>query len=558
MSWRAAWRLSEAPYTEITFQAIYALRQGNLPPPSEIGVDLVDRARRRVWQSKLLVSLVLALVASGAYVVLQPAAETLLGSGLPEPLYDGGALTGVLLLELTLLWWTGLQVLPTFLGASILPTLESLPIPERTLDRTAFLVLLRLFDAPALTCLILTPLAVGEAFHSPWAGIAILPGIAAVVLLALGLSLATGRFFVTRVQGSRGGRGRAGVRWAYMVLWAIPAFAMYGFVTFALQFFAGLKTVLVSGPPALLQVTLFSFPFPFALLPSVAAGGVGFANGVVPADPLSVGLGIALYAVPLGLLAAWLPGAPRRLARSVASASAPFKDADARLDTVSPWYAVLRKDLRVASRTPGYAFLLLLPLMDAVAIGAWTYVVNAASASAFNLGVAAVTTAALLATFFGPAFFAIEVMGYSYARSLPLPARSLLFGKVSLISLLYLIAAALVLGITLFRVFDPAVFAAFVVAEFPAVVAAAVFELGILLRRAERKGLPIVNLYAGGWWAVAVAVPGLLIASAPIVVFSDLKDGSPTFALLAMATASLVALVLVLPLALSLPSRRRE
>src|SRR5208283_1831019 len=86
---------------------------------------------------------------------------------------------------------------------------------------------------------------------------------------------------------------------------------------------------------------------------------------------------------------------------------------------------------------------------DAGALGLLTYATPAQNPVAASLALGAVTTAALLATFFGPAFFAIEVIAYSYGRSLPLSNRSVILGKVALIGSMYLIAAALIVGLTL-------------------------------------------------------------------------------------------------------------
>ncbi|MCI4317426.1 MAG: hypothetical protein L3J96_02715 [Thermoplasmata archaeon] len=538
MTWANAWRLSSAADAELAFQAIYALRQGNQLPTVH-DVNLVERARRRVTQSKVLVSFVLALLSFGDLLLLAPFVETQLGFGLPHALYAAGVISAVLLLELILLWWSGIQILPTYLGASILPTIETLPVDPKTLDRVALLLLIRLFDIPALTCLILTPFTIALALGSVWAGVAVIPGVVAVIILAITMALVTGRFFVMHVQGARGGRGQSVLRWSYLILWAVPAFAMYGFVTFAFQFFKALDQLTVAGGGASLSIVTASFPFALATLPSMAAAG-GWNELGFNAWPAI--LGAAAYgAVIIGLLF-WVRSAPRRLALSLPLADDSGRDGDTSLRSGSVVWAVLVKDLRTASRTPGYAFLILIPLLDSLALGLSTYIQTLSGANALNLASAAVVTAALLATFFGPAFFAIEVMGYSYTRTLPIRQRSLMGGKVALIVCIYLIAAGLVLGLTVLRVPQPFVFFAFVVAEFPAVIGAAVIEIGLLFLIARRRGLPIVNLYTGAWWAMVVGIPGLFVAGLPYVLFVLLSSSGSTTALLGMATAALLGL----------------
>ncbi len=552
-TWGEAWRLADPAYTELAFQAIYAVRQGNLPPAVP-AAELARRARTRVFQSKLLVSVLLGFLSMGSLLLLNPIAQKLFVSVMPQGLYVATVLGALVVLELTLLWWTGLQVLPAFLAAGIVPLLRTLPVDEVTLRRASLLLLLRLFDAPAITCLVLTPLAAGVALGSAWGGLLLFPSVLAAVVFAISLALVSGRFFVRRIQGAPGGLGAAAVRWTYLVLWAIPAFAMYGFLTVAPAFLRYVAGLVILGPSSSLDLIFLAFPFPLTTLP---AWGVGLAtSGAFGLDPAPILVGAVGYLAAIGGTGWWLRTAPLRLAVETPQASV-LPDLAARpLRFGSASVAVLRKDLRTASRTPGFAFLVLLPLLDAGALGVWTYVANPNPTDVFSLAAAAVASAALLATFFGPAFFAVEVLGYSYTRTLPLSGRSMLLGKVGLVAIIYLLSAVLVVSMTLLRIFSPGLFLAFVLAEFPAILAAAFFEFGLLFYRSQSKGLPITNLFAGAWWAVAVSIPGLLLAGTPLVVY-DLLRATPNWMLAVpvMGALALAELAATAPFALHVARR---
>jgi predicted permease len=553
MSWREARRISSVAFTEVCLQAIFAFRQGSAPL-SGSAVGAARLARRRVVQSKVLIAAVLGLVAAGGAGILADAPHiaqhAFFGVAVTVPVLQAGVLTGLLSLDVAFLWWTGLQVLPTFLASGVLTTLEPLPIDDRTLGRVAGLLYLRLFDLPAVVVLIATPLFVGLVL-GPAAGLVTIPGVVCAVAFSLALALLTGRAFVRRVQGSRGGGGRTVVRWTYLVLWVLPAFAMFGFSVAAPGFLALLGRTLAAGPSLGRDVLLAAYPFTFAALPPLSTGGAASLQ-------LDTG-GIAiLFAAAAGYLllaewsVAWLMRSVRRvgLAPPVIAAEGPTVHRE--LVPHGPARAVLTKDLRIASRTPGYAFLVLFPVLDALAIGLFTFVTGPGSNGALALALAAVTTAALLATFFGPAFFAIEVNAYAYGRTLPLTDRSIVLGKVALVAGVYTVAAGLVLGITVLRVFQPTVFLAFIAAEFPAVVAAAMLELGILFRRSRARGLPLVNLYAGAWYAIAVSIPGLVLAGAPLVAFHLLAAWPVATALLVMGLVAVAELSVAAPLALGL------
>jgi predicted permease len=547
MAWRTAFRLSGVAFTELSFQAIYAFRQGNLLPPLH-GPKLVAQARTRVLQSKALVAGLLGFLTLGAAFILHNAAFVathLLPYPIPLPLFDAGVLTALLSLDVAFLWWTGLQVLPTFLSSGVLPVLEPLPIDDATLRQTSTILYLRLFDLPVLTLLIMTPVLVGFAL-GPLVGLAILPGVAAAVVFALALALVTGRFFVRRVQGSRGGGGRALLRWTYLVLWVVPAFGLFGFVTLAPAFFGALAHLAAAGPSPEFNLLLLAYPFSLAVAPVLLTQG----TAAVPLGGSGLVLVLGACVLYLGLATAaalWMAGAIREIGRAPPTVPVAGSASSLRLRPTGPIYAVLVKDLRMASRTPGYAFLILLPILDAVALGLLTFVTGPRPGTGASLALGAVTTAALLATFFGPAFFAIEVVAYSYGRTLPLPDRTLVLGKVALIAMIYLVAAGLVLAITDLRISDPWVFLGFILAELPAVMAASFLELGILLRRARRRGLPLVNLYTGAWVAVLVSIPGLFVASAPLVTFEVFRGAAGVVGVGAMALVALGSLGIIAP-----------
>src|SRR5208282_2845838 len=401
MSWREALRLSNVAFTELSLQAVYAFRQGNVLPPGR-SKNLVARSRRLVVQSKVVISAVLALLTLGAAAILHLKAQSpQIFSSIPAGLFQSAILTGLLSLDIALLWWTGVQVIPTLISSGVLPVLEPLPIDPRTFRRVAGILYLRLFDFPALTIIILTPIAVGIAL-GPLAGLAALPGAVVAVIYALALSLLTGRFFLRRVQGSRGGGGRTVVRWAYLVLWLVPAFAMFGFITAAPQFFRSLGDLAAQGPSFDGTLLVAAFPFSFAALPALAAGGTEPLAIFSPTVDLVLGVSVSLYAALAVWSIVWLAGAVRNLQFLPTRPPVDLAPVSSVLRPTGFARAVLVKDLRIASRTPGYAFLILLPILDAVAIGLLTYASPLPDALAASLALAAVTTAALLATFFGP------------------------------------------------------------------------------------------------------------------------------------------------------------
>ncbi len=543
MGWKEAWRLSRAPLAEISFQAVYAFRQGNIAPPGP-AKELAPKAAARTTQSKALIGLVLALLALGAAALLRAGptvSAALTPYNLSPAAFDAGVLTGLYSIDVALLWWTGLQVLPILLSSGALPVLESLPIDETTLRRLAGLVYLRLFDVPVLAILITTPIFVGVAL-GPLAGIAVLPGVVTVIAFSLALSFVTGRYFTRKIQGSRGGGGRSLVRWAHLLLWLLPAVALLGFVSAGPAFFTLLSYAASGTIRGLLPTLEAAYPFTLAMLPALGAHGpLGWSLSGAEWIELAVAsagyLLLALYA------SLWVFDSVRSVGRLPAAVTAPGPAPEYVLRPQRPFLAVTDQGHPDRQPDPGYAFLLLLPILDSVAIGLVTLADAHRAGAAEGLGLAAVVSAALLATFFGPAFFSIEVLAFSYGRTLPLANRSVILGKAALVVTVYLLAGLIVLGITLLRVPAPWIFAGFIAAEFPAVLAAALLELGLLFRWARARGVPVPNLYTGAWSALLVALPGLVLAAAPLVLYE-------VYGFAAMALLSLAELAVCGPLML--------
>ncbi len=235
------------------------------------------------------------------------------------------------------------------------------------------------------------------------------------MLFALALALVTGRFFVRRVQGSRGGGGRSILRWTYLILWVVPAFGLFGFVTLAPAFFGALTTLTAAGPSISFDVLWGSFPFSLASLPALLTDGAG-------ALPLGEGGLVVLLGASAGYLAlavaaaVWMGRAIREVGIAPPGVPVPSTPSELVLHTSGRVYSVLVKDLRMASRTARVR------ISDPAAdprrgrAGPPDVRPGPRPGTGTSLALGAVTTAALLGTFFGPAFFAIEVVAYSYRK----------------------------------------------------------------------------------------------------------------------------------------------
>jgi predicted permease len=539
MDWKERRRIAATLYKELSFQSLYALKSGNLfAGEKDTGrKNKVELAERRALQSKITVSVMFAMMCAASILILTQG-QYYLPSSLTPLYFDSTIITMVLVVLFSLVWITGLQVALPFLSSQALTLLRSLPMREEDIEGITIYAFIRLFDLPLITAIVVLPLTVGVALGSWTAALASIPAVLLTEIFSLYLSLLTARFFALRVSGSSGGSVlNMATRWIYLVLWTIPSLIITIFIAFSLSILGTLGQWETSSPMAL--KLLFSiFPFPYSYIISALA--------IRPTLDISFILpwiiAAVLYACLAFFAARWLMKAPLELGRTQVTVTL-ATPRSSRLIATSPTIAIIKKDLRIASRTPAYAFLLLLPMLDAFILGLFTYVGNPNPVMADHYAKAAVTVAVLLATFFGPVFFVTEVMGFSLTKTLPITQRTLILGKSTLISIVYVVSFVLVAVLVASRVHDFEAFLFFAVAELPAVVAASLLEINILLWRADKTGIPISSLYSGAWWATIVVIPGLIVAGLPLIIYTVLAEGSfYSYSLAAMALSSLILL----------------
>jgi hypothetical protein len=226
----------------------------------------------------------------------------------------------------------------------------------------------------------------------------------------------------------------------------------------------------------------------------------------------------------------------------VTSAREKVKDTIIRPQT--PWLGIIRKDLRVASRSPSFASLFFLPAIQTAIL--------AMSLTSFGTGIESalgiLTGTSLLTLLLPPTLFSIEGLASSYTRSLPLTKRTLIRSKAFLTTITYLISLVVLLTVTLY-LRNPALYIGiFGAAQALSIAAASMVELRILTNKFWKKGEALGNLYARLSTYILVIIPGLVTVSLPIVLgfvafFFGGEWTVPVFVGVALAEFALIWLI---------------
>lgn len=521
---RELWRISGFVYRESAYQLAYMQRAGSLLPQAAEASLLAERATGSMLLNKVIVAVVLS--ASGALSAVVNFA--------PE---WGDAASNFAFFLVTLfafMMFVFLQPMTSFVSVRVAELLAPLPLSRSEAATVALLAFTRLFDVPIAAVAVVVPTAYAVAYRSPLAWSVALLGVVASSALALAASFALARSFYTKVL--RGGGSSVGatlLRIAGMLAWVFAATLLYlpyllfrlveGLAQAALGAL-GLQKELLAGLASII------YPFPFAYL-------LAFAVGQEPgAPPLLPALAAVGYTAAAAAAARWLTRGILEVHAAglpVAAAAGPLA-----LKTTHPWLAVVKKDLRLASRSPSHAFTVFAPL----AFGIYMALVWA-NEWAPTLGLAFLSLGSAVT------LLSTEALAQSITGALPLTKRLLLSAKISLAMGVYLlstVAAAAAAAVSGKAAIPLALLA---LAHAPAVAASAAVLLLIAYRLSEDGALPS-DLYSRFAHLLLPLVAGFLLLLLPALVYGValwlLKYPAPLALLALTATLELAVAAAVL------------
>jgi len=517
---RELWRISGFVYREVAYQLVYMQRSGSLLPQAEDASKLAKRATGTMLINKVLAAGFLS--AMGVFTALL---------GVPE---GGGTALGFAGFLATLLAFTlflFLQPMTSFVSVKVAELLAPLPLSKSEASTVALLAFVRLFDVTIVAVAIGVPTAYAVVYRSPLAWPIALLGVAVTSVFALATTFALAYAFYTKVvRGGSGSAGAALLRTLGMLAWIFAAALPYplsNLIAGLTQALASAEELLRGFPAGLGQLL---YPLPFAHLLAFAIGQA--------APPALPALAAASYAAAAYAASKWLV----RKVLEVSTGGLPpaLAAAPLALKTAHPWLAVVKKDLRLASRSPTHAFTVFAP----VAYGVYM-AVTWASEWAFALGLASLTLASAIL------LLSTEALAEQATGPLPLTRRLLVSSKVSLAAGVYLLstgaaaAAAAASG-------KPALPLALLGLAYAPTVAASVIVLSLLAFKVSESSAPPGDLYSRLARNLLPLIAGFLLLLIPAAVYGVLwllKHPDP---LLPMALAAVVELaVAVVALAAS-------
>jgi len=503
------WRLSTTVYKEVSFQSIFSLRSGSvLPRSGRTDVRrIVANARVNTLISKLVTTLFIAVF---AIFVFLPVTMSDVGPPVPRETAFLGSVSAFLAVVLFLIVFMGLQVSTSFVSSKIVDVLSPLPLSRRDVSRIVFLCFIRIFDIPLVAAGAVFLAVYFLAGGSILGGTISLVGIIVTEIFALALTTALARFFYSRVAGA-GGRSKwhTFLRFASMLLWILPTFAVYFVINFAREIVQSFA-YLTQGFSSFSQILVLLYPFSYGFLVSWAT----FPNGI---DYALVVLSIAAstaYTIIAYYCLRWVTWTVRKMGIGAVTRGWREPVTDTLIRPQVPWLGIIRKDLRVASRAPSYASLFLLPAIQ-TAVLAITFSSLGEIGLSTALGI--LTGLSMITLLLPPTLLSIEGLASAYTRHLPMRKMTLITAKTLLSTLTYMVSLVVLSIAAVATGKDFSLILAFGAAHGFSVAAAIMLELTILTRKFWKEGFAVGNIYSRISTYILILIPGYAIAAIPII-----------------------------------------
>ncbi|WP_457549223.1 hypothetical protein [Archaeoglobus sp.] len=434
------WDISKILYREILFKSIVETTVRKKPE------EIVKSVSNYMWMNKILIAVFIC--GMSVFVALNPTT------------FNCSIFLAYLLFTFVFFF---LQIVTSFVSHGF-DFLHILPLSKRDVSKIKMLTFLRIFDLPLFAVILVSTLAFGF-LVSPLSAFWALLGVITAELLAIAIVFRLARFFYSKIAYSTGG-WKTLLRIFYMVAWSVSAFGFY----FIADFISELPKVQVD-----LRGWDFVFPICFGYVMKGSLNSIALVSS------------LTYLAVAVVLFNRTLPIVNERVVVTTARATS------ISIKPTHPILGILKKDLKLTSRSPAHAMLLLFPIIEGL-----IFVKDAV------LLISMIMVAIVLVVF---AAYGVES---EFTKILPIDFWTLTAGKTLLLVIVYVVSVvcATVVRSLIGMSFSPIGFA-----QIPSVVAMGIFVALIYNKFGVKR-----DIYTGVISFVLILIPCMVLAYTPLVV----------------------------------------
>ncbi|MFW9831197.1 MAG: hypothetical protein ACFFD8_05435 [Candidatus Thorarchaeota archaeon] len=477
LTWREAWAISGKIASEVQFRSALSMSQGAMNQGWE---RQIEKIRKNTRNNKLTVSIFICVLAAiFGYTIWGTLSGTF---GTPFELrWITSALTISVfsLLGFAFLAFWGIMISTSFISTNAAAIGQYLPLSQSDAGKLSLLAYIRLFDVQMLTITFSFPIAYFIATLSITGALACLGAFLINVGLAITTMIILALYFYTRIQSAGGSRLGSIIRVFFIVLWAVTIMGV------SLSYYVISLLIPLIESWAVLLAPFWGwlyFAYPFSLGTFVV-----IVTGVPSTPPFWLDIGVTfLYGLLAFLGIRWASRFLVRIGRGtiLTPSSSTIRPVSVKLSGVG--YALLRKDIRIATRTPGQAIMFFLPILAMVPVflqfvfsSGWVYIMDV---------LIFVIIPTVMLGFFSIFFLSTEARGMAYTMTLPLKTERILRSKAQLLTIISVVIPLFVVVMSLFKPFTNA----------PVAYAIAISQIGVVYVSAFVSLVIFTRVIGGG------------------------------------------------------------
>lgn len=542
MNFKERWRIAGVIATQMRFDGFVDANPGNVARIKENPERISKSVRSSTRISSLLSTVMIIMIA--VLTIGVSGFDTSIGS---LNVRIAVSFSFFLLLAFVLIFFLNLTTTTGFFTSHAMELPSILPLGTKELENLAILAYARVFVAPAVATITIFPIACFILF-GPITGIVALIGCLATVSMSLRALIGFSRWFHEKSHSSDESKLGTVVRLAATLGLVIGIMSVYSIASYIPFLIQGIITF-AEVYPATYIILSFIFPFSFGFLASAVTPGISFGSQMIPFA--AVGTSI-LYAVIAFVFYQQSGKLLRGLALGGKSRGTigPLKEINIVIRT--PLKAVIRKDMRMATKTVGSAIVFAIPIFLMVMI--YPMISGWAQDGPIH-SIAALTAIAYANLFCGLSVVSVmmfDSQGSSIHEGLPLSSRMVLRGKTVISIIPYTVSMILIIIIlAMFNPITPLVLLIPIIATplgfaVPMIVGASVY-----LYRGGGRAVAI-NIGADQKMALIAGLIGAVVGLGPLLCFGIIMmiTGSQ---ILSLSSQLAIVIVMVLVAQFQIP-----
>jgi predicted permease len=538
MKLRDAWRIAKIAATETSLKGNIQMSGGYASISAQQDpAKFVSKARRSLTINKIVLSFFY-----GAAAVFFPLAFMVFQSGFGLTF---AGMSMFFLFGLLMLISFNLMFMTPFVSGETLIQLTSLPFSRDDLSLISVLTFFRMLDIPVAVYVLGFTAVYGLITSSIVGTFIVFIFTLANAIIGIFLAFFLARIFYTRILSTGGSRFRNVLRFIMVILYAM-SFGMFYLFSYFIQSVIALASLFTFiQEPAYAWTTLI-YPFSFTYLIATVTTSTALLPSLMTTQSILAIVASAVYIVIAYFAFKRGRNALRQLALGeiVMVPKLSGKSSEIRIRVGGVFSSMLKKDLKLASRSPAYAIFLIMPV---VGVLLFTLLI-----SRYDLVKLRDVAIALLYSSFFTSFFSLTLMwsesrGVSVLAQLPISTRRVVQAKSLASGLVSLAIPATLFGVSFFKTLSTPYSILIAVAEIGGIYSGALIATTLLCALFGEGRLPSAGLerhmlrYALVMIAAGVFI-SLPIGAMAIVYFLISQE----YLIITMATAVTAAIEVIL------------